>query len=88
MLENSRTSGYTPLRELHPTWTKGREMLPTWQNQLWKAAELLVEKGADALKNPHAMIGQTCKCGDCFCCAALEVYNDAAKQFATGVEEL
>lgn len=49
---------------------------PTWDNQLWHARRLYHEKGADALNNPHAMIGRTCGCGTCFCCAALKVYRD------------
>jgi hypothetical protein len=46
---------------------------PTYENQIWHAKRLLKEQGYDALNNPHAMIGRTCKCGTCFCCAAAEV---------------
>ena len=49
---------------------------PAYKNQLWHAERLLSEHGITALKHPHAMIGRDCKCGECFCCAALEVYND------------
>ena len=49
---------------------------PTYENQLWHARRLLKEKGADAFNNPHAMIGRTCKCGGCFCCAAKQVYRE------------
>lgn len=70
VLEDSSTSGYTPLRELHPSRDKSK---PTYNNQLWAAAELLADKGLDALNNPHGMIGKECGCGDCFCCAAAEI---------------
>lgn len=46
---------------------------PTYENQLWHARKLLAEKGREALNNPHAMTGRTCKCGQCFCCAAAQV---------------
>lgn len=74
--EVNETSEYTPLLPLYPKWTKG-QLLPTYENQLWTAAELLVTKGREALSNPHAMIGEMCGCGDCFCCAALEVLKIA-----------
>jgi hypothetical protein len=74
--ETGKDGSYTPLLPLYPKWTN-RQLLPTWENQLWTAAELLVNKGLDAVNNPHAMIGRTCGCGDCFCCAALEVYKIA-----------
>ena len=48
---------------------------PTYENQLWHARKLLAEKGAEALRN-HALIGKECGCKDCFCCAALEVYQN------------
>lgn len=54
-------------------------MKPTWENQIRMARELLESKGADALLNPHAMTGRICGCKDCFCCAALKVYNDYIK---------
>jgi hypothetical protein len=75
--ERSTTSGFTPLMPLYPRWNSKGEMPPTYENQLWCAAELLVNKGIEALNNPHAMIGRSCGCGDCFCCAALEVYKIA-----------
>lgn len=68
--EAGETSGYTPIRKLHPSKNKST---PTYNNQLWAAAELLANKGLDALDNPHGMIGQDCGCGDCFCCAAAEI---------------
>ena len=74
--EKDHTGGYIPLMPLYPKWTKGK-LLPTWENQLWTAAELLVNKGPEALNTPHAMTGKICGCGDCFCCAALEVYKIA-----------
>lgn len=49
---------------------------PTYENQLFHARRLLAEKGPEALNNPHAMIGRICGCGDCFCCAALEVLEE------------
>lgn len=49
---------------------------PTWENQLWQARRLAKEKGLGALNDPHAMTGRTCGCKGCFCCAALEVYNE------------
>lgn len=50
---------------------------PTYENQLWHARKLLSEKGIEALRNPHALIGEKCGCGTCFCCAALTVYREA-----------
>lgn len=70
--EASETSGYSPIIELNPRWSKGR-LEPTWQNQLYAAAELLVKEGLNALNNPHAAIGRECKCGQCFCCAAEKI---------------
>lgn len=70
-------NGYIPLLELHPHWNKKRELEPTFDNQLWTAAELLVNQGMNALENPHAATGRMCKCGSCFCCAALDVLNRA-----------
>ena len=46
---------------------------PTWENQLWHARKLADEKGLAALENPHALIGRTCGCKACFCCAAMAV---------------
>jgi hypothetical protein len=56
---------------------------PTYANQLWHARKLLEDEGIAALRNPHAMIGQQCGCGECFCCAAYEVareYTQAQKE--------
>ncbi len=75
--ERSATSGFTPLLPLYPKWTARQTMEPNYENQLWCAAELLVNKGIEAVNNPHAMTGRFCGCGDCFCCAALEVYKVA-----------
>ena len=72
--ESSETSGYTPIRQLSTHYDKPRNrQTPTYKNQIWAAAELLADKGLDALNNPHAMIGRDCGCGDCFCCAAAEI---------------
>ena len=49
---------------------------PTRENQVWHARRMLVEKGWLALYNPHALIGRDCGCGECFCCAALQVCRD------------
>lgn len=49
---------------------------PTWENQLWHARQLLIKEGWRALYNPHGEIGRMCKCGTCFCCAALKVCQD------------
>lgn len=68
--EASADSGYYAIRKLNPSRDK---TTPTYNNQLWAAAELLADKGLDALNNPHAMIGRSCGCGDCFCCAAAEI---------------
>ena len=51
---------------------------PTYGNQLRRARELLAREGREALNNPHAMIGRQCRCGQCFCCAALQVWNETA----------
>lgn len=58
--------------------------VPTWENQMWHARKLLHERGIDALVNPHAMIGKTCGCGECFCCAAMEVSRDHPSRMPTG----
>ena len=47
-----------------------------YQAQLARAKQLAKEKGLDALLNPHARTGRMCGCGDCFCCAALEVWSE------------
>jgi bacterioferritin-associated ferredoxin len=49
---------------------------PTWENQLWHARKKAADDGIEALNNPHAMIGRTCRCGTCFCCAAAVVYDE------------
>ena len=49
---------------------------PTFENQLWHARKLLAEQGREALNNPHGMIGRTCGCGTCFCCAAAQVLKE------------
>ena len=59
---------------------------PTWENQIWHAERLLNEKGPEALNNPHAMIGRTCKCGTCFCCAAATVYKKHMRDFDKAAE--
>ena len=50
---------------------------PTFENQIWHARNLLARKGLAALESPHAMTGKICRCGSCFCCAALQVANEA-----------
>lgn len=52
------------------------ETKPNYARQLAEARRLLAEKGREALNNPHAMTGRICRCGDCFCCAALQVLNE------------
>jgi hypothetical protein len=51
---------------------------PTWDNQLWHARK---DSGPTALYNPHAMIGKSCGCNDCFCCAALWIHTHEYKGF-------
>jgi hypothetical protein len=51
-------------------------MIPTYENQLAMARKLLAEKGRKALYNPHVLSGRMCGCGQCFCCAAKQVYNE------------
>jgi hypothetical protein len=50
--------------------------LPTWENQLQRARDLLREQGRAALENPHAATGRICGCRACFCCAALRVLRE------------
>lgn len=76
-LVSESENGYFPHLELHPKWNAKRELPPTWDNQVWSAAELLVKDGPKALENPHAMIGRDCNCKDCFCCAAAFVLHQA-----------
>jgi len=73
--ETGPDGSYSPLLEI--TGTTGKCTEPTYPNQLWQAAKLLVDKGIEAVHNPHAMIGATCGCNDCFCCAAQAVYEAA-----------
>ena len=47
---------------------------PTRDNQIWHARRILYDCGADELKR-HAMVGDMCGCGTCFCCAAKWVYQ-------------
>ena len=54
-------------------------MEATYQNQLAEARKVARERGLEALNNPHAMTGRICGCRNCFCCAALEVYNELRK---------
>ena len=42
---------------------------------LASARSLAARGGLEALRNPHALIGRQCRCRGCFCCAALQVYN-------------
>lgn len=67
-----KDGSYTPVIELHP---EGDGTKPTFSNQVYQAAKLAADKGADALNNTHAMIGRDCRCQDCFCCAAKLVYD-------------
>jgi hypothetical protein len=60
-------------------WLTDNSAVPNYKLQLRKAREMLRDKGPDALLNPHAMTGRICGCRDCFCCAALEIYNESAK---------
>lgn len=57
-------------------YAKNRHDAPTYENQLWHARKLLMDKGRAALDNPHAMIGRQCGCGACFCCAAVQVIKE------------
>lgn len=59
-------------------YTFDNEDRDNYHDQLEKARRLLKEKGRDALYNPHAATGRICGCRDCFCCAALEVWQEAA----------
>lgn len=49
---------------------------PLYEVMLENARTIARHNGLDALNNPHAMIGRTCRCGSCFCCAALEVWTE------------
>ena len=50
---------------------------PTYENQLWHANRLLKEEGIKGLRG-YADVGRMCRCGTCFCCAALEVLRTAS----------
>lgn len=65
-----KDGSYTPVIELHKDGNG---------NQVYRAAQLLSNEGFEALRNPHALIGKSCGCGSCFCCAALEVLTAANK---------
>lgn len=43
-------------------------------DQITKAEAYLREHGPEALRNPHAMIGEQCGCRECFTCAAWVVW--------------
>mgnify|MGYP001617389531 FL=1 len=47
-----------------------------YQQHLDAARAYLAENGAQALQNPHAMIGRTCGCHNCFTCAAAQVVHE------------
>ena len=68
----------SPVLELQK---EGDGSSPTYHNQLYQAANLLSEQGFAALSNPHALTGESCGCGSCFCCAALEVLTKAKGVF-------
>jgi len=53
-------------------------MTPEYRKQIAECEKLYAEKGRKALNNPHGMIGKTCGCRDCFCCAAYHVLEAAA----------
>jgi hypothetical protein len=61
---------------------------PTFANQLWHARKLAAEQGLEALRNPHALIGQSCHCGDCFCCAAWKVYRELNPSLSTPLPKM
>ena len=47
-----------------------------FEKYLNQARELLKQKGLESLRNPHAMTGRICRCNNCLCCAALQVYSE------------
>lgn len=57
---------------------------PTYENQLKHARRLLAVAGRDALWSPHAATGRMCGCKSCFCCAALQVYNEEQQRWRSG----
>lgn len=50
-------------------------MEPTFNNQITMAEKLADDEGMGSLYDPHVLTGRICACKDCFCCAALLVYN-------------
>lgn len=52
----------------------------TFADMLHNARRILREKGIHALYNPHAATGKICRCGNCFCCAAWQVWCEARKE--------
>ena len=58
---------------------------PTYDNQLAEARRVLAQHGAAKLER-HARIGRQCRCDQCACCAAWQVYSEylRAKQFIEG----
>jgi hypothetical protein len=48
---------------------------PTFENQLAMARKVLENKGPYALYDPHVLTGRNCGCRDCFCCAAVVVWQ-------------
>ena len=71
LVAESERNGYIPVLELRGT--TGNCSKPTYANQRWQAAKLLVDKGIEAVRNPHGLTGRICGCHKCFCCAALEI---------------
>lgn len=78
--ETGADGSYTPMLELNPQGKGKHGMLePTYENQQYLAAKLLVDAGMEALYSPHAATGAQCGCGDCYCCAALKVWRLARR---------
>ena len=57
---------------------------PTYENQLWQARKIVAEQGAEELRR-HALVGMQCHCGDCFCCAAQQVYEELKTPLRAGI---
>jgi hypothetical protein len=55
---------------------------PTYANQLWQARKIAATQGPEELRR-HALVGQMCRCGNCFCCAALFVYSELKRASKT-----
>ena len=52
-----------------------------WQAQLAYARKLLEEKGREELRrHAEVSIRHHCRCGQCFCCAAKQVYLEHARE--------